>query len=147
MQFTRYAAVLIAAFALSWFGVPSVAQNTNTFKGRLSKVPSDGKEIPVMIGVGMATGKLEGTKLTVTGTFEGMGTPATFAKLHLAKVAGTNGPAIGDLTVTKAASGTISGTFDLTPEQVEGLRKGGIYVQIHSDKGNENGHLWGFLLP
>ena len=37
-----------------------------------------------------------------------------------------------DLTVTKATKGTISGTFDLTPEQVNLLKNGRLYIQIHN---------------
>jgi CHRD domain len=59
--------------------------------------------------------------------------------------AGVNGPAIGDLTISKAASGTISGSFELTPQQLSSLRKGGLYVQIHSEKAPD-GVLWGWLL-
>ena len=41
--------------------------------------------------------------------------------------------------------GTISGTFDLTPDQIDALKKGRFYVQIHSE-GAPNGHLLGWLL-
>jgi len=51
-----------------------------------------------------------------------------------------------DLTVAKATSGTINGSFDLTPEQLEDLRKGRLYVQLHSEKAPD-GNLWGWLLP
>ena len=52
-----------------------------------------------------------------------------------------------DLTVTKtdAASGTISGSFDLTAIQVADLEKGRLYVQLHSEKAPD-GNLWGWLL-
>jgi hypothetical protein len=42
-------------------------------------------------------------------------------------------------------TGTISGTFDLTPDQVDALKKGRLYVQIQSE-GAPNGHLLGWLL-
>ena len=92
----------------------------------------------------MATAALTGTKLTVTGTFEGLRSPATVAKLHTAVAAGVRGPEFQDLTITKATSGSISGSADLTPQQLQNLRKGGIYVQIHSERGAE-GVLWGWL--
>jgi hypothetical protein len=59
---------------------------------------------------------------------------------------GMRGPAVADLTVTKAPTGTISGNLNLTAPQVEALKAGRIYVQIDSEKGPE-GHLWGWLLP
>jgi hypothetical protein len=60
-------------------------------------------------------------------------------------MAGVRGPAIQDLTISKAVSGTISGSADLTPPQLENLRKGGLYVQIYSEKAPE-GVLWGWLI-
>jgi hypothetical protein len=55
------------------------------------------------------------------------------------------GPAIADLTISKATSGTITGSIDLTPAQLASLHKGGLYIQIHSEKA-PNGVLWGWLL-
>jgi hypothetical protein len=42
-------------------------------------------------------------------------------------------------------SGNISGSVDLTPAEVEALRKGMVYVQIQS-VGAPDGNLWGWLL-
>ena len=50
-----------------------------------------------------------------------------------------------DLTVTKGTSGTISGTFSLTPVQIEAVRAGRFYIQIHSESAPD-GNLWGWLL-
>jgi hypothetical protein len=50
-----------------------------------------------------------------------------------------------DLTVTKATKGTMSGTVDLTPEQVNLLKNGRLYIQIHNTNTPE-GALWGWLL-
>jgi len=94
----------------------------------------------------MATAQLAGTKVTVTGTFEGLGTSATVAKLYESKMRGMRGNPVGDLTITKAATGTISGAVTLTAPQVDSLKAGKLYIQIDSDKGPE-GHLWGWLLP
>ena len=59
--------------------------------------------------------------------------------------AGVRGQAIGDLTISKATSGTFTGSIELTPQQLISLRKGGLYVQIHSEKAPD-GVLWGWLL-
>jgi hypothetical protein len=142
----RVAAVAFAGLALGWFGIPGAAQSGNTFKGRLSKVPVDAKMVPEIIGTGMATATLSGTRLTINGTFEGLGTSATMAQLHTTKMRGTRGPVVVDLTVSKAAAGTITGTANLTAEQVNDLKAGKLYIQIHSQKG-QDGHLWGWLLP
>jgi hypothetical protein len=42
-------------------------------------------------------------------------------------------------------SGTLSGSIDLTPEQLQSLRKGQLYLQISSEKAPD-GNLWGWLL-
>jgi hypothetical protein len=146
MNWKQMVATLALGVSLGWLGLPTLAQGGNTFKGRLSKYPVDAKMVPILIGGGTATATLSGTKVTINGTFEGLGTNATTAQLHDSKFRGTHGPVVGDLTVTKAAAGTVSGSFTLTPEQVTSLKAGRMYVQIHSEKGPE-GHLWAFLLP
>ena len=121
------------------------AQGKDTYKARLSAVPADAGTRPELAGLGEATGTLAGAKLTVSGSFEGLLSPATTAQLHSAVAAGVRGPVIGDLTISKATSGTLSGTFDLTPEQVERFHKGGLYIEIHSEKAPE-GVIWGWLM-
>lgn len=146
MSWKQVVAALAISAGLGWFGVPSMAQSGNVFKGRLSKVPVDAKMVPIIIGLGEATATLNGTRVTIAGKFDGLGSPATVARLHEAKYRGIHGPVIGELEVTKAASGTVSGQVNLTPEQITSLKAGKLYVQIHSQVGPE-GHLWGFLLP
>jgi CHRD domain len=123
----------------------SVAQNQERFTARLSPVPIDANQRSSVIGKGAANAVLVGTKLTITGTFDGLAGPATVARLHLGPATGVRGTAFHDLTVSKAVSGTFSGSFDLTPEQVESLKKNKIYIQIHSEKAPD-GNLWGWLL-
>jgi hypothetical protein len=96
-------------------------------------------------GRGAVKAVLAGDRLAVQGTFEGLRTPATVARVHLAPRA-MRGPAVLDLTVSKATSGTISGSFELTPRQLEALEKGSLYIQLHSEKAPD-GNLWGWLLP
>lgn len=146
MTWKQMVATLALGVSLGWLGVPTLAQGGNTFKGRLSKYPVDAKMVPILVGTGNVTSTLSGTKLTINGTFEGLGTNATTAQLHDTKFRGTHGPVIADLTVSKAAQGTVSGQVNLTPEQVESLKAGRLYVQIQSEAGKE-GHLWGWLLP
>lgn len=146
MRFGRYFVAIVLGCALGWFGVPGFSQAGTTFKGRLSKVPVDAKMVPIIVGTGTATAQLAGTRVIVSGTFEGMLTPAITARLYESKVRGTRGKAVGELTVTKAANGSISGAVDLSPSQVDSLKAGKLYIQIDSEKGPE-GHLWGWLLP
>lgn len=121
------------------------AQTHETFKARLSPVAVDAQLVSVITGHGAVSATLAGTKLTVTGTFEGMHSAATVAHLHLSKATGVPGPAIHELTVSKGMDGTISGSADLTPSEVEALRKGLLYVMVHST-GAPDGNLWGWLL-
>ena len=124
------------------------AQSGDKFKTRLSPVPALGIQPATVAGVGSASATLTGRKLTVTGTFEKMASPATVAHLCLGQITGARGDSVFDLTVSKTGdgnTGTIAGAFDLTPQQVDALRKGRLYVQIHSE-GAPNGHLLGWLL-
>jgi hypothetical protein len=122
------------------------AQTKQTFKARLSATPADARTRAALAGIGSATASLEGTKLNITGNFEGLLSPATTAALHAGVTAGVRGPAVADLTIAKATSGAISGSVDLNPEQMTSLHKGGLYILIHSEKAPD-GVLWGWLLP
>jgi hypothetical protein len=121
------------------------AQTGETYKARLSAVAADARTRPTLAGGGSATAVLTGSKLTVNGSFEGLVSPATTAQLRAAVAAGVRGPVIQELSIPKATGGAISGSADLTPDQIEKLHKGGIYVQIQSEKAPE-GVLWGWLL-
>ena len=99
-------------------------------------------------GKGTATATLSGSKLAISGTFDGLAGPATVARLHEGVAKGARGPVIGDLVVTKGASGTITGSFALTTEQLASLKQGRLYIQLHSEKGvaPDGSNLWGWFL-
>ena len=125
------------------------AQQARSFKARLSPVPIDASMLATVAGAGSLSAVLNGTKLTITGSFEGLRSPATIAQVHKGPVRGVRGPVVTDLTVTKAAdptSGTIGATLDLTALQIADLEKGRLYVQLSSEKAPD-GNLWGWLLP
>jgi hypothetical protein len=130
--------------------LPLTAQSAEKFTARLGWVPIAGPNDRANVtGKGSATGTLSGRQLTITGTFEGLAGPATVARLHQGIAKGARGAAITDLTISKgAASGTLSGSIDLTPPQVEALRQGKLYIQLHSEKGvaPDGSNLWGWLL-
>ncbi len=126
-------------------GLVLSAQTQEKFRTRLSPVSMDASMRANIAGLGSAAAVLSGTKLSVTGSFEGLRSPATIAQLHEGRGTGVRGPVIFDLTVSKAVSGTIEGSFDLSADQLENLRKGRFYVQIHSEKAPD-GNLWGWLL-
>ena len=121
------------------------AQAPRTFKARLATVPVEAATLASLTGSGAVTAVLTGNKLSVNGTFKGLQGPATVARLHVGPL-GIRGPAMLDLVVTKATSGTISGELTLTPIQTDHLTRNRVYVQIHSEKAPE-GNLWGWLLP
>jgi hypothetical protein len=140
---------IIGASAIVWAFVSSavLAQSGEKFRTRLSPVPlGGGISRNVVDGVGSVQATLSGATLTITGSFEGLKSAATMAKVHQGIAMGARGPAIFDLTVTQAQKGSISGTLKLTPQQVEALKKGQLYVQVHSMGAPEGGaNLWGWL--
>lgn len=147
MRANRY--VVIAAIAFGLAGPPprAAAQAGENFAARLAWVPTTTRDRPNVTGSGSATGRLSGDTFTVSGTFEKLAAPATAARLHRGVAKGARGPAFADLTITRATSGTISGTVTLTKEQIEELRLGKLYLQVHAEKGVEDGSvLWGWFL-
>ena len=119
---------------------------SRTFRARLSVVPIDLAMAATVAGTGSVTAVAKGRTLVVTGTFEGLKSPATVVRVHRGPNRGLRGGAIGDLTATPATRGEVSGTLELTPAQVDDLEKGRLYVQLHSE-GAPEGNLWGWLLP
>ena len=112
---------------------------------RLAPVSMDAAMKVNIAGLGKASAVLTGTKLVVNGTFEGLLSPATTAQVRRGSLTGVRGPAILDLKVTPAISGSVTGTFNLDANQLESLRKGCLYIQIASEKAPD-GNLWGWLL-
>ena len=144
---TRLALVAITFVALA-LPVSLIAQGTETYTARLGWVPTTPTDRPNVTGKGSATATLSGRKLTIAGTFDGLAAPATIARLHRGIAKGARGAAIGDLTVTQAAGGKLSGSVDLTAEQVDALKQGKLYIQLHTAKGvqPDGSTLWGWLL-
>ena len=132
-------AIILALTSLAY------AQKPQTFKGRLSPMPVDATNQGATTGVGAVTAVLTDTKLSVSGTFSGLQGAATIAQIHIGP-RGVPGPVALDLTVSKATSGRIQGELTLTAAQVDHLKRGRLYIQIHSEKAPE-GNLRGWLLP
>jgi len=142
--FRTLGAVGLSVAALG--SVPGAAQTQPTsFRARLTPVPVESATASTITGSGVITATVDGTRLSLTGTFAGMKSAATIAQIHLG-ARGVRGPVEFDLTVEKAASGAISGTANLNKSQMDSLRKGWFYVQIHAEKAPD-GNLWGWLLP
>ncbi len=140
MKLMRMTTALILAGA-----IVAAAQDAKTFKSRLATVPVEASTAAVLTGSGEVTAVLTGNRLSVKGTFKGLQAPATAARLHVAPI-GLRGPAMLELTVTRATSGTISGELTLTPIQADHVTRNRVYVQLHSEKAPD-GNLRGWLLP
>ena len=139
----KRAALTIVILVLSL--LPAAAQNEVRYKVRLAPVPLDIAMRSTVAGSGSATAVLKGTSLTITGTFEGLRSPATAARLHQGPTMGLRGTPFADLTIARATNGMISGSVTLTPEQARALERGRVYVQISSERAPD-GNLWGWFV-
>ena len=146
MLSTKRANMALAVLGLSAFSLLMGAQSGDTYKLRFSPVPADARTRAELAGTGSVTAALSGSKLSINGSFQGLLSPATKAELHSAVAAGVRGPVVRDLKVDKGESGTISDTVDLTPQQIESFHKGGLYIQLYSEKQAAEGVLWGWFL-
>jgi CHRD domain len=138
-------AVVLPLLTCVLFTVSISGQAELRYKARLSTVPVDFVTAPNVSGSGSATAIVSGSRLSISGTFEGLGSPATVARVHKGPLA-IRGPVVFELMVTKATEGTISGSFELKPNQIEDLKQRRLYIQLHSEKAAD-GNLWGWLLP
>jgi hypothetical protein len=96
-------------------------------------VPVETSTAASIKGTGSVVGTLNGSTLTISGTFAGMKSPATIAQLHMG-ARGVRGPVEFDLLVDKQPSGTVSGTIKLTTVQIDTLKRGWYYIQIHAEQ-------------
>jgi hypothetical protein len=133
-------AAVVAAF------VAYNAGAAETFQVRLTPVPIEAANAAKTKGAGSASASLDGATLLVTGSFSGLQGAATVAGLHEGPALGVRGPAVADFTVPQAASGAFNAQFELTPQQLQSLHAGRLYLQIHSAAAPD-GNLWGWLLP
>jgi hypothetical protein len=148
MRQGRPAAIVTILMAALFSFVSGLAaqndQGAELFKARLSPVPINISMMSTIAGTGLLTATLKGKQLTIQGSFEGLRSPATTVQIRRGPK-GIRGPAILDLMVTKAEKGTVSGSLELTPDQITDLRNGRLYVQIQSERAPD-GNLWGWLL-
>jgi hypothetical protein len=145
----RTSSVALLGVGVLWlaqFAPAQNAPNSETFKTRLSPVPINISMMATIAGSGSLTATLKGNQLSIEGTFEGLRSPATTAQIHRSPK-GIPGPVVSgfELAVSKAVTGTINGTIELSPDQIADLRKGQWYVQIQSERAPD-GNLWGWLL-
>jgi len=144
MSIRRSLSPVLLAWTIA-FASSLVAQEGLTVSVRLTTIPVEPATVEGLTGFGSATASLDGNLLTVTGSFEGLQSAATGARLHEAPK-GLRGPAFVDLDVTSGTSGKIDGNVTLTPEQADRLRGGHVYLQLQSEEAPD-GNLRGWLLP
>jgi hypothetical protein len=139
-------AIGLSAVLAAGVSAASAAQSAPTsFRARLTPVPVESSTAASITGSGTITATVDGSRLSLAGSFAGMKSPATIAQVHFG-ARGVRGPVEFDLTVDNAPSGSLSGSATLSKSQLDSLRKGWFYVQIHAEKAPE-GNLWGWLLP
>ena len=126
-----------------WCATPG-AQGDERFRGRLSVLPVDVATARTMSGSGEAHATLTGNSLVITGTFEGLSSPATVAHIHQAAPA-RRGPVAFTVEVTTAISGEVSGILELDDAQIQALRNSEYYIQIHTEN-NTVGEIRGWLM-
>jgi hypothetical protein len=134
--------VLLIALALL---AQTAAPPATSFRARLSPVPVESNNASKITGTGNVTATLDGATLTISGTFQGMKSAATIAQVHMGQ-RGVRGPVEFDLQIDKSPNGQIKGSAALTKVQVDTLRRGWYYIQIHAEQAPD-GNLWGWLLP
>lgn len=137
----RLVAAAFAVFVLA----PAAVNAADAFKVRLTPVPIEASTAAKTKGSGSATASLDGTTLTVNGSFAGLQGAATVAHLFEGAATGVRGAAVADFAVPQAASGSFSAKLTLTAAQADSLRQGRMYLQIHSVAAPD-GNLWGWLL-
>jgi hypothetical protein len=125
--------------------VPAIAKD-GAWEARLARAPVDSATAAKVTGAGHVTAELDGGKLEITGSFEGLQGPATSGELREGPVTGARGERIADFSVPHQAAGSVTASFELTPEHLEALRAGRLYIQINSESAPD-GNLWGWLLP
>ena len=116
-----------------------------TYEAELDPCPFDAtNRADVINSIGNVTATLDGSMLTVKGTFSNFSSPATSGSFRIGLAKGVPGDAIGDLTVDHARQGSFSGSIKLTAAQLAALKRQAIYIRIDSQK-SPDGNVQGWL--
>jgi hypothetical protein len=115
------------------------------YEAELDPTPFDAtSRDDVIDSIGNATATLDGSTLTVHGTFSNFTSSATAASLRIGLSKGVPGDAIGTLTVSHGKAGDVSGSMKLSSAQAAALNKQALYIRIDSEKAPD-GNLQGWL--
>ena len=113
-------------------------------RGEFDPFPHDISNRDTVVGMGKISATLAGDQLTIRGDFSGLSSSATAAFLRMGVAMGVPGPRIGELVVTKAEAGQVSGTIKLNAAAIISLKHNGLYVELDSSKAPE-GNSWAWL--
>ena len=105
---------------------------TETYRARLSPMPTTPQTVSTILGEG-----------EVILTLNGNSSVATMAHIHNGPPA-QPGPVVYQLEIADATSGEVSASLELSDIHVEALRANELYVQIHSET-NAPGELRGWI--
>jgi hypothetical protein len=139
---SRPSRILICAAAALLLTVPALAAG---YEAELDPTPFDAtNRADVIESIGNLTATLDGSMLTVRGTFSNFTSPATGGSFRIGLAKGVPGDAIGSLTVEHARQGAFSGTIKLSSAQMAALKREALYVRIDSEKAPD-GNVQGWL--
>jgi hypothetical protein len=139
---SRPSRILICAAAALLLAVPALAAG---YEAELDPTPFDAtNRADVIESIGNLTATLDGSILTVRGTFSNFTSPATGGSFRIGLAKGVPGDAIGSLTVDHARQGSFSGTIKLSSVQMAALKREALYVRIDSEKAPD-GNVQGWL--
>src|SRR5690348_1318832 len=114
------AALLLLATPLVTTGALAAA----AYEAELDPAPFDATNRADVIGsIGNVAATLDGSTLTVKGSFSNFTSPATNGSFRIGLAKGVPGDAIGSLTVEHARQGTFSGTIKLNAAQLAALKR------------------------
>ncbi len=137
--------VLLLAAGLVLMGRAASAA-PEKYQAYLSPMPHNDATLDNLRGKGTATITLDGETMSIAGTFAGLSSPATTARLLLSAGPGIPGKTVGkEVELTTDVSGKVSGQGKLDAAQLAALKSGKLYLQINSQKAPE-GNLWGWFL-
>lgn len=137
----RLLALTVTTLALLLSADAALAQEV--YRARLSPMPTTPQTVNDITGEGEVILTLNGNTLTVEGNFHGMSSAAIAVHVHNGPPA-QPGPVVHTLTVDQAPAGAISGTLELTDEQLTALASNSLYLQVHSEN-NPGGELRGWI--
>jgi len=129
--------------ALLLLATPALA--AATYEAELDPTPFDAtNRADVIESIGNVTATLDGSTLTVKGTFSNFTSPATGGSFRIGLAKGVPGDAIGSLTVEHARQGAFSGSIKLSAAQLAALKRQSLYIRIDSEK-SPDGNVQGWL--